>query len=90
VSVEITEVKVFPVADNEQLKAFVRITLSDAFVIRDLKVIRNADGDFFVAMPTRKDKRGIHHDIAHPINPETRERIEKIILGAYFAFVNGS
>lgn len=83
-TLEITEVKIFPIEHSKQLKAFVRITLSDSFVIRDLKIIHNSDGNYFVAMPTRKDKKGVHHDIAHPISQEMRESLEKTILNQYF------
>ncbi|MFQ5502538.1 MAG: septation protein SpoVG family protein [Phycisphaerae bacterium] len=50
----ITEVRVKMVSDGtERLRAFCSVTLDDAFVIRDLKVIDGADGPF-VAMPSRK------------------------------------
>ena len=34
-------------------------------------------------MPSRKTPNGEFKDIAHPINPETREKIQKAILEAY-------
>ncbi|MFQ5412391.1 MAG: septation protein SpoVG family protein [Phycisphaerae bacterium] len=50
----ITEVRVKMVSDGtERLRAFCSVTLDDAFVIRDLKVIDGTDGPF-VAMPSRK------------------------------------
>lgn len=50
----ITEVRVKLVKDNtERLRAFCSVTLDEAFVIRDLKVIDGASGPF-VAMPSRK------------------------------------
>jgi len=78
---EITEVRVFPV-DEEKLKAYVTITLDDCFVVRDLKVIAGATG-LFVAMPAKRRKDGTFKDIAHPLNAETRERMERAILDAY-------
>lgn len=78
---EITEVKVTPV-DQDQLKAYVTIVLDHCFVVRDVKVIRGPKG-FFVAMPSKKRKDGTFRDIAHPINRETREKMEKAILDAY-------
>lgn len=52
---EITEVRVKLVEGGrqEKLKAFCSITIDDAFVIRDLKIIEGAKG-LFVAMPSRK------------------------------------
>ena len=78
---EITEVKVTPV-DQDQLKAYVTIVLDHCFVVRDVKVIHGPKG-FFVAMPSKKRKDGTFRDIAHPINRETREHMETIILQAY-------
>ena len=36
-------------------------------------------------MPSRKTPNGEFRDIAHPINAETREKIQKAILEAYEA-----
>lgn len=75
---EITEVRV-NLQDEEVLKAFVSITLDDEFVVRGLKVIQGMEGRF-VAMPARKKRDGTFQDIAHPINRETREYMESVIL----------
>ena len=83
VALQVTEVKVYPVDGNDQLKAFVRITICDCFVVRDLKVIENTDGHLFVAMPTRRDRQGVFHDVAHPIDRGTREALEDLVLAAY-------
>ncbi len=77
----ITEVKVFPV-NEDKLKAYVTITIDDCFVIRDLKIIDGNTG-LFVAMPSKKRKDGQFRDIAHPLNQETREEIEKKIFEAF-------
>lgn len=78
---KITEVNVFPV-NEDRLKAYVSITIDDCFVIRDLKVIRGNQG-LFVAMPSKKRKDGQFKDIAHPLNQETRQEIEKAVFDAY-------
>ena len=78
---EITEVRVFPVHE-EKLKAYVTITLDGCFVVRDLKVIQGTTG-VFVAMPAKRRKDGTFKDIAHPLNQETRDRMERIILAEY-------
>jgi stage V sporulation protein G len=78
---DITEVRVFPV-DEERLKAYVTITLDNCFVVRDLKVI-NGNTGLFVAMPAKRRKDGTFKDIAHPLNSETREKMEQIILAEY-------
>ncbi len=78
---EITEVRVFPVHE-EKLKAYVTITLDGCFVVRDLKVI-HGNGGLFVAMPAKRRKDGTFKDIAHPLNQETRDRMERVILAEY-------
>jgi stage V sporulation protein G len=78
---DITEVRVFPV-NEEKLKAYVTITLDNCFVIRDLKVIHGNSG-LFIAMPAKRRKDGSFKDIAHPLNSETRERMERTILAEY-------
>ena len=37
----------------------------------------------FIAMPSRRAGDGEYRDIAHPINSETREMIQNIILEKY-------
>lgn len=80
---EVTEVKVFPVRnEDDRLKAFATITFDDCFIVRDLKVINGNEG-LFVAMPSKKRKDGQYKDIAHPLNNEMREQIESAVLNAY-------
>jgi stage V sporulation protein G len=82
---EITEVKVFPV-EEDKLKAYVTITLDHCFIVRDLKVISGATG-LFIAMPAKRRKDGSYKDIAHPLNADTRERLEKAVLAEYEKYV---
>jgi stage V sporulation protein G len=83
---EITEVRVFPV-NEEKLKAYVTVTLDHCFVVRDLKVIHGNSG-LFIAMPAKRRKDGTFKDIAHPLNSETRDKMEKRILAEYEREVN--
>lgn len=78
---EITEIRI-TLRNEEKLKAFANVTFNNAFVVRGLKVIKGKKG-FFISMPSRKRKDGTHHDIAHPINNDTRKRIEDAVLEAY-------
>jgi stage V sporulation protein G len=80
-SMDISEVRVFPV-NEERLKAYATITFDDCFIIRDLKIIDGNNG-LFVAMPSKKRKDGTFRDTAHPLNNETRERIEDVVLREY-------
>ena len=79
---EITEVRVFPVNNEERLKAYATITIDKVFLIRDLRVI-NGNTGLFVAMPSRKMKDGTFKDIAHPLDSDTRQMIESRVLAEY-------
>lgn len=78
----ITDVRVRKVTKEGKMKAVVSITLDNEFVVHDIKVIEGEKG-LFIAMPSRKAADGEYRDIAHPINSETRERIQSIILEKY-------
>lgn len=79
---EITDVRVRMVAKEGKMKAVVSITLDSEFVVHDIKVIEGEKG-LFIAMPSRKTPNGEFKDIAHPINTETREMIQKAIIDKY-------
>ncbi len=78
---EITDVRVFPV-EEEKLKAFVSIIIDDCFVVSDIKIISGTNG-LFISMPSKKRKNGTFRDIAHPLNNETRKKIEDKVLARY-------
>lgn len=79
---QITDVRVRKVTKEGKMKAVVSITLDNEFVVHDIKVIEGEKG-LFIAMPSRKAADGEYRDIARPINSETRERIQSIILEKY-------
>ena len=64
------------------MKAVVSITIDEEFVVQDIKVIDGEKG-LFIAMPSRKAADGEYRDIAHPINSDTRNKIQQIILEKY-------
>ena len=64
------------------MKAIVSITLDDEFVVHDIKVIEGEKG-LFIAMPSRKTLDGEYRDIAHPINSQTRQQMQDVILAKY-------
>ena len=79
---QITDVRVRKVAKEGKMKAVVSITLDNEFVVHDIKVIEGEKG-LFIAMPSRRAGDGEYRDIAHPINSDTRERIQNVILKKY-------
>ncbi len=81
---QITDVRLRKVNSENRMKAVASVTFDNEFVVHDIKVIESQNG-LFIAMPSRKTPNGDFKDIAHPINAETREKIQAAILEAYDA-----
>lgn len=79
---QITDIRIRKISKDKKMKAIVSITFDEAFVVHDIKVIEGEKG-LFIAMPSRKASDGEYRDIAHPINSETRENLQNIILREY-------
>ena len=66
---EITEVRIFPKEGvNNKLRAYATITIDNAFVVRNIKIIEGKAG-LFIAMPSRKIKDSCpkcnHKNVVH-------------------------
>jgi stage V sporulation protein G len=82
--INITEVRVsHRHNEEEKLKAFASITIDNSFVVRGLKIIMRGSGKLFVAMPSRLTRSGESQDVCHPINQETRDLVERLVLAKY-------
>jgi len=81
---DITDVRIRRIDMEGKMKAVVSVTFDNEFVVHDIKVIESQSG-MFIAMPSRKTPDGEFKDIAHPINAETREKIQKAILEKYLS-----
>lgn len=84
---QITDIRIRKVEKEGKMKAVVSITLDEEFVVHDIKVIEGEKG-LFIAMPSRKASDGEYRDTAHPINSNTRERIQSMILAKYEETIN--
>lgn len=78
----ITGVKIRKLFSEGPMMAVASVTLEDAFVIHDVKVIF-ANDRHFIVMPSRKNADGTYRDIAHPITASFRKELEEAVLGAY-------
>ena len=78
----ITDIRIRKLMNEGRLRAVISITIDDAIAIHDIKVIEGEKG-LFIAMPSRKAADGEYRDIAHPINSNTRDMIQTIILNKY-------
>jgi len=81
---EITDIRIRRVTTEGKLKAYVTVTFDDCFVVHNVKIIEGKSG-VFIAMPSRKTRNGEYKDIAHPIHPDFRNRLQSRILEAYEA-----
>ncbi|SKC91211.1 septation regulator SpoVG [Maledivibacter halophilus] len=79
---DITDVRIRKMNDDGKMKAIVSVTFDDSFVVHDIKIIEGQNG-LFIAMPSRKVAEGDYRDIAHPINSNTRAKLQNIILTEY-------
>lgn len=80
---KIGDVRIREVRNTDgKLKAVASITIDDCFVVHDIKIFEREDG-FAIAMPSRKTSDGKYKDIAHPLNTETREFLQDMILAEY-------
>ena len=78
----ITDVRVKKLDVESKIKAIVSITFDDVFVVHGLKVLEGEAG-LFVVMPSKKSADGEYKDIAHPLNQELRDEINKKVVEAY-------
>ncbi len=78
----ITRVQIRLVNNTSRMRGVASITIDDAFVIHEIKIIESSDG-LFMAMPSRKTPSGHYKDIAHPIHSECRQMIEDAIMKKY-------
>ena len=79
---QITDVRLRKVNSENRMKAVASVTFDNEFVIHDIKVIESQNG-LFIAMPSKKTQNGEFRDVAHPINAETREKIQNAIIEKY-------
>ncbi len=79
---EITDVRIRRITPLGKMRAIASVTFNDQFVIHDLRIIEGSEG-LFLAMPSKRTPGGQFRDIAHPIKPEMRAYIQRVILDCY-------
>jgi len=78
----ITDVRITPIANDDKLRAYAAIVLDGVFLVGDLRVVEGEEG-YFVAMPSRRKRDGSYKDIAYPLSNEARESLERRVLEAF-------
>lgn len=79
---KITVDKIFKVDDGSRMKGSASVIIDDCFKITGIKIIEGKEG-LFLSMPSRKLADGTNRDIAYPINSETRNMFNEVILTAF-------
>lgn len=83
---EVTDVRLRKLMPEGKMKAIVSVTLDNAFVVHDVKVVDGENG-LFVAMPSRRTAAGGFRDVAHPISQQSRDVIQSRVLAEYWQFL---
>ncbi len=79
---EVTDVRLRKVDTDGRMRAIASVTFDDEFVVHDIRVIDGNEG-LFVAMPSKRTPDGEFRDVAHPINSNTRSKIQDAVLASY-------
>lgn len=77
----ITECRVRLVS-GDPVRGIAAITLDDQFVVKGIRIL-SIKGRLLVCMPSRLGPDGVHRDVAHPINADSRRKIDDQILASY-------
>ena len=78
----ITNVSIYPVNTDSNLKAFATLEIDSAFVVKGIKIVEGKSG-LFVAMPSHKGDDGQYYDDCFPITKKAREDVNEAILAMY-------
>jgi len=73
------------VGDGQNVLGFAEVIIENSLVIKNIKILKGKNDKkkilTFPSQVTKESKK--RYDICYPINKETREYFEKVILNAY-------
>lgn len=71
-------------SSHPTLKGTANIALNGNFVIENMPIRENKEGEVFLAMPSyRNNSTGEFHDIVNPVSKEFREKLQQAVLEKY-------
>lgn len=79
---EVTDIRIHKLVATGKVRAVVSLTVDNAIVIHDIKVLEGPNG-LFMAMPGRKISHDQFRNIAHPISQTVRDYLEQLVLTKY-------
>ena len=79
--------RIFKLENGEEnsLKAFADIKVSDVVLIKGIRVLAKKDGGLFAAMPSDLAKDGKYYQTVKFLTKEANEELQKAVLEAYQA-----
>lgn len=79
---EITDVRI-TLNRGGKVRAFAQIVIDGCFLVGDIRVLEGKEGTLLVNMPSRRLRNGSFREVVHPLNTETRRRLEGTIIAEY-------
>lgn len=80
--VRISRVQVFPQADGKNTLGYAHVTLSDAFVVKNLRLVKGRKG-VFIGMPSFRLRNGEYADVFFPVSREARSLLTEAVVNAF-------
>lgn len=78
----VTDVRIYPTDDLKNTIGFAHVVISDALIIRDLRLVRGKKG-LFVSMPAFHRRDGKFRDIVSPLSQKMRDLLTSAVVDAY-------
>lgn len=83
------EITVVPIEGDTNTKALARLCIDQGFVVNNVSIKENKDGELFVSMPSVKTNKMDEHgnpeyrDVCYPTTKEFREQLNEKIIDSY-------
>jgi len=75
--------RIHRVDTNSPLKAFVDVIVAEQVLVKGVKVVKNRDGDIFVAMPKQQGKDGKWYETVMLLNEDIKQELQEAVIEAY-------
>ena len=63
--------------------AIASVTFYDMFKVNGITILEGSSGELYVKMPQKRTLQGTYIDVTHPLNAETRMKINEALLSAF-------
>ena len=77
--------RIYRLNGDAPLKAFVDVIVAEQVLVKGVKVVKNRDGDIFVAMPKQQGKDGRWYETVMLLNEDTKQELQEAVIEAYNA-----